>query len=534
MSYPLILQPLVIEDEEGTKDAYEGIFDSVATDFTDLPFAAPRPCFAFSYEEALKYLDSSKIFHVVILDLRLPEKPKLPARDDIELGTRLLDRFMERDRYPIPVLLVISGHIGSTEQNRMQDALREGFHYGRLLAKGDYALLEQEIRRACKEAFRYCAVGIHLRNAGADQYPVITPREDDLLRRSVLQQQGAIGLDLNWWSAKKAGVGSENPWSKVLMGRYLLDAGHGASRPRFFKLTPSADARAAIESARHVELKLNHIKITSTVTSKTTGLIVTEKVGALETRPKSLDEFMRTATPEGTYGIALQITGQVQQLGDLLPDSTFIKKFFWSAHDRELLEEQWKQFQVAEGEMHVAREADPIALFSELAANETKIRVNERSLVHGDLHVSNVALDVNPDGKAEAYIFDPGVVSRSLAGRDLAVLEVSAILHQKITLETATQICSVVYQSAGPIAEGAASSVNDPMGKNIVEFIRALREAAGEWNDFGVYSLMVFDFALIQLGGLAYGSSGNMNSDPRLVVHLLTAVADWCKKVFKP
>jgi hypothetical protein len=55
------------------------------------------------------------------------------------------------------------------------------------------------------------------------------------------------------------------------MGRYLLDDGGGASRPKFFKLLAGADSHGVIESARRIEQKLTHIKITSTVISKSTG-----------------------------------------------------------------------------------------------------------------------------------------------------------------------------------------------------------------------------------------------------------------------
>lgn len=114
MSFPLNLQPLVIEDDEGAKDAYRDIFDTLRGEYGDLPFCAAPPCFAFSYEEATACLESSKIFHVVILDLRLPKKPKLPPLDGVDLGLNLLTLCVDRDRYPIPALLVISGHIGST------------------------------------------------------------------------------------------------------------------------------------------------------------------------------------------------------------------------------------------------------------------------------------------------------------------------------------------------------------------------------------------------------------------------------------
>jgi CheY-like chemotaxis protein len=227
-----------------------------------------HPCFAFSHEQAVGHLESSKIFHVVILDLRLPAKQGLPALEDQDLGLDLLERCIDRDRYPIPALLVISGHIGGTNQLKIQDTLRDRFCYGRLLAKGD-AFLEGHIRNGCKEALRYCSVGIHLRDSGAELYPTLSPRDEDLLRRSVLQQSGGIGADLNWWSAKRSpegGAGAAgNPWTKVLTGRYLLDDGGGASRPKFFKLLAASDSHSVIESARRIEQKLTHIKITSTV-----------------------------------------------------------------------------------------------------------------------------------------------------------------------------------------------------------------------------------------------------------------------------
>jgi hypothetical protein len=419
----------------------------------------------------------------------------------------------------------------------MQDRVREGFHYGRLFVKGDYSLLDQEIRKACKEALRYCSVGIHIRSAGEQEFPVITPREEDLLRRSVLQQQGAVGLDLNWWSAKKMHPGVEtdgiDSWTKVLMGRYLLDDGRGASRPLFFKLLPFSDARPSIESLRGVQHKLNHIKLTSTVTAKSTGLIVTEKVGSQDARPKSLEEFLRNGSPEQAYQVALQIASQIQQLGDLLPDSKVAKKFLWPAHDGALLTEQWERFEGAQLAEQLGLDAEPIALYTELVASDDRFRINERSLVHGDLHVSNVALDIKTDGNAEAYIFDPGVVTRSVAGRDLAVLEVSVILHERLRVETIAQICSVVYGSRDSLTADSPSLIADPMGRNVVEFIRGVREAATNWNNLEIYALVVFDSALIQFGSLAYGSSGNKVSEPRSALHLLIAVANWYKSLSK-
>jgi len=534
MSYPLAIQALVIEDEEGTKEAYKGIFETITEEVTGLPFSPVLPSFAFSYEEAAACLESSKIFHVVVLDLRLPEKPRMPTAE-VELGIKLLNQCIERDRYPIPSLLVISGHIASTEQVRLQDAVRQGFHYGRTLVKGDYSLLEGEIRQACNEALRYCSVGVHVRDAGQEQFPTISPREEDLLRRSALQQSGIIGLDLTWWSAKRLVAISKNrsdganPWTKVLMGRYLLDGGRGASRPKFFKLMDGFDAKSVIESARYVEQKLTHIKLSCHVTTKNFALIVTEKVGAQDATPSSLESIFIGSEPGRAREVALQIADQVKQLGDLLPESKPLKALLWPGHDIGLVSEQWNRFasQVRE---ELSFDADPISLLSELLASKEMQRITERSIVHGDLHMSNVALDLEPNG-THAYIFDAGVVKRNVAGRDIAVIEASVLLHQRIEHDIFVQICSILYGPPTSGTEDVPAKPVEGIANDIVEFIHALREAAKPWNDVEIYALMVFDFVLIQVGGLAFGSYGNRIVDQPSAAYLLAVVGEWYRRV---
>jgi hypothetical protein len=132
-----------------------------------------------------------------------------------------------------------------------------------------------------------------------------------------------------------------------------------------------------------------------------------------------------------------------------------------------------------------------------------------------------VALDRSVD-QAQAYIFDPGVVSRDVADRDLAVLEVSVLLHQRLDPNTLTQVCSAVYETA--TLNDSAATVTSPVGKSVVEFVLALRKAAESVNDLDISALMVFDFALIQLGGLAIESSGNMIWDQRSAVQVLAFV----------
>jgi CheY-like chemotaxis protein len=539
MSYPLTIHALVVEDDERAKEAYKGIFESITAEVIGLPFSAALPSFAFSYEEAVACLDSSRIFHVVVLDLRLPEKPRMPPTEGVEIGIKLLHRCIERDRYPIPSLLVISGHIGSTEQARLQDAVRQGFHYGRTLVKGSgYDLLEGEIQQACNEALRYCSVGVHVRDGGQEQFPTISPREEDLLRRSALQQSGVIGLDLNWWSAKrfddisKNGNDSTNSWTKVLMGRFLLDGGRGASRPKFFKLMDGFDARSVIDSARYVEQKLTHIKLACHIITKSRALIVTEKVGTLDARPSSLEAIFTGSEPGRAQKVALQIADQVQQLGDLLPESRPLKQLLWSGHDIDRVTEQWNRFALQARE-ECGCDADPISLLSELLASDEKQRITERSLVHGDLHMSNVAVDIEPTG-ARAYIFDPGVVKRNVAGRDIAVIEVSILLHQRIEHEVFVQICSILYRSTTPGIEDVAGESIVGFAKEIVDFIQTLRKAATSWNDLEMYALMVFDFVLIQVGGLAFGSYGNRIVEQRSAAYLLAVVAEWYQRLRNP
>jgi len=383
------------------------------------------------------------------------------------------------------------------------------------------------------EAIRYCSVGIHLRDGGYEQYPTITPREEDLLRRSVLLQRGTVGLDLNWRSAKRfptAWLNSQdagfNTWTKVLMRRYLLQRGEEASRPKFFKLLPGSDADYVIESARQVEHKLSPIKLTSTVTSRSTALIVTEKIGAQEGRPESLEAFLGRASAEEASDVARQISEQVRQLGDLLPASRLLKTVLWPAHDRKVLSEQWNRLG-RDAQHQMASNTNPIDLYEELANSDDKRRLNEQSLVHGDLHISNVALDTD-HGKPVAYIFVPGVISRNVAGRDLAVLEVSVILHQNLSAETLSQVCSVLYPSCDAQASTmGADQVADLLGRNTVEFVRTLRKQSAESNDLTIYSLMVFDSALIQVGGLAFGQTGNRIQDERSAIYLLAVVARW-------
>jgi hypothetical protein len=133
----------------------------------------------------------------------------------------------------------------------------------------------------------------------------------------------------------------------------------------------------------------------------------------------------------------------------------------------------------------------------------------------------------------EAYIFDAGVIRRSTAGRDLAVLEVSILLHQQLAIETLIQVCSVIYDASTPLDENTFASVTNPLAQNVIEFVRGLRTGADPWNPPEIYALLVFDSALIQLGGLSFGTSGNRIADPRAAGAVGAFVARWYRSIRK-
>ena len=68
-----------------------------------------------------------------------------------------------------------------------------------------------EIENALAQALRYTDIGIHIRDAGKEWFPTLSPREEDLLRRCVLSQPSTLGVDIRWWSADRTEAGSDLP-----------------------------------------------------------------------------------------------------------------------------------------------------------------------------------------------------------------------------------------------------------------------------------------------------------------------------------
>ncbi len=498
MSYPRLIQPLVIEDDVISKTSYDDLFARLRKVH---PVAHPR--YAFSYEEAQLALEGSEIFHLVVLDLCLPERPGMPPSGDISLGMDLLNVISGRTTYPVPVAVVVSGNLNRVK-SELTDALRDGFFYGKAANKGvdEEAVLEEAVLNAC----RYLDVGIHMRDVPGKLFPTVSPREEDLLRRCVLEQPKAVGLDLRWWSAE---ADNQGRWTKVLMGLFVHDDGAiGYSRPNFFKFSPAEDAQYVIPEAARLEHKLGHIKLIHSRISKPTSLLVTQKVGDGTDTPTPLADFL--TKPAGFVavhlpGIVGDIGRQLELLGPSVPDNIARRDLLWNAfHDRTKIEQAWERWGAC-----LSGGSGPLQVYDRLTQDQSRVTVSLRHFTHGDLNITNVALDETPSG-VHAYIFDASGIRRQVNVRDIAMLEVTALLHHArpyaVDLVRANES---LYAETVSVPDDLPLPQDD-LAANTAELIRNLRKRALEISSSLVYAVTLFDVALCQLEGLMY-ASGSLN-----------------------
>jgi CheY-like chemotaxis protein len=518
MSYPRVIQPLIIEDDSRMKGYYEAVLHKLET----AGIVAPAH-FAFSYEEGRRLLGENTIYHLVILDLRLPELPGQPESLTLDFGHSLLDQCINRNEYPIPVLLVISGHLDKTKQRELDAKVRMGVAYGRLLVKSPS--LEDDLQAAVQEVQRYCDIGIHIRDGGEVRYPTLSPRDEDLLRRSVLQQGGCIGLDLEWWAAEYI---RSTGWTKTLMGRFLLDRGIGPSRPTFFKIAFMEGAGIVVQEAHILQHKLSHIKVCNALRSGDHSLLVTQKVGESNERPISLADFLGRPPDQVQQAIPViveNIADQVAALGDLTPDQTLLCSLLWKHHDQERLRILWKQYCMSQD-----RAIDPTSVLNSLAANTRHVHLARQTCLHGDLNITNIALDDSATGP-RAYILDASGCQSGVNVRDLAMLEVTALLHQPIDGEpTLLQHCMTFYGDRVDVPDDPDVTQGSNRARSTLKLIAEIRKQALKRAKPSIYALMVFDCAMLQLGGLAW-PYGNKITHPPNAARLASLTASWLRRV---
>jgi CheY-like chemotaxis protein len=524
MSYPRQLQTLIVEDEQEPTENYRRLFE----EFAGKGLEVDPPVFVRSYEDAVKLLSANRIFHIAIVDLGLPQTAHESAQPGVEPGIDLVRRAATREEYPIPVLLVISGRLDKARISSLNESLRREFWHGELVNKG--VDQDEGVESAICRAHDYCNIGIHVHDAGCKLCPTLSPREEDLLRRCALGQPLCMGLDLEWWGdcqgcSSSSGTASTG-MTKVLMGQFLLKDGKESSRPSFFKFEPKEDAIRSHAAARIMEQKLGHVKVCGEIDSSRRSLLITQQVGRSSSRPIMLADLLANPSDAANSAIPQIICDIVDQLGSLgstNEDRFPVSSLLWRWHDIENVKSAWTRHGGDE-------QATAPRLLQLLRASKQEVWARRRTCTHGDLNSTNIALEAVANGY-RAYIFDPGGMQADTAGRDLAMLETTLLLHQRTPSgQGLLDECQALYESSAAIPGSPGGPVGEslsPIARNTLRLIREFRGHAVQMNDISVYALMVFDCAMVQLGGLTLQSRRNKIANPRDAVLLAQLTARW-------
>lgn len=112
------------------------------------------------------------------------------------------------------------------------------------------------------------------------------------------------------------------------------------------------------------------------------------------------------------------------------------------------------------------------------------------------------------------------------------MLETTLLLHQRSAPpgKSLVEECKAIYGNGVQIPEFVPTE-NLPLVQNSFRLIREIRHRVFEKNQMQAYALMVFDCAMVQLGGLAVQSRGNKITNPRDAVLLAELAASWLVSV---
>lgn len=530
MSYHRKIQILVVEDENDPIEGYKILFGSLAKKY---PLIAPT--YVRCFRDAREKIEGNTLFHVVILDLNLPLENKEDAADGIAPGEQLLEMLAKRDSYPVPVVLVVSGKLNLVRLAPLSDRLGKDFWHGKLVNKGmDQAA---DIEEGLAKAQEYCDIGIHVRDTSDDWYPTISPREEDMLRRSVKALTRCLGVDLAWWGAE-SGPSLSHPSpgagpTKVLMGHFLLDEGLGASIPTFFKFEPAENGPYVCRDVGILAQKLGHVKLFWTGSSRRRSLIITQSVTD-HGWPVSLNEYLHSHDPESVSAaipsIVSDVIGQLEKLGEATEDHVEVRRFLWKFLNRDDILKAWQGCDTApilgEGS------PNPIEVYDKVAASSRTIWAHGRACIHGDLNATNVAVDVVNQPHPIAYIFDAAGMQPDLEFRDLATLEVTTVLFNSDGVDQRLlNACRLFYSDSFLPQAPPADPGDDPVIKNVTAMIRAIRQRVLELGKESAYSMLVFDAVLRQLFGIGVQPSRNKIKNPLHVCSLASWTAGWIQKV---
>ena len=523
MSYPRKLHILIIEDEQDPIDEYQELLPALGETY---PYV--EPAVVRSFDDALDYINGPNVVHLVILDLNLPYETRQQPPDGIDPGQQLLALLAQREEYPVPAVLIVSARLQLARLTELQTRLEKEFWYGALVNKG-IPTLGNELSIGLQKAQEYCDVGIHVAGADKGWYPPLTPREEDLLRRCVLSQPGCLGVDLHWWSAESAPTFSRlaeyaGP-TKVLMGSFLLDDGMGASRPTFFKFEPSASAPATSRDAAILDQKLRHVQVKCSLPSHTRFLLVTQSV--TDGTPVPLNVYLSGAPAEVTPTLPAlvgDVLAQLDQLGMSTDGQTTVRQLLWEWHERNRIDEALQRFQPSSSAIG---DIDPLSLFDMLKTSDRLVWVGKRLCTHGDLNATNVAVDFRDGERPHAFVFDAAGVGANTDTRDLAMLEITSLLFNPDLVRSLQEGCLDLLYGQTFVPEGLEKLDVPPSVQNTIQFIVLLRREIEQQDKTAVYALMVFDIALMQLGGLAVQPSRNKITDPAFCSAVANVACEW-------
>jgi hypothetical protein len=525
MSYPRKLHTLIVEDDAVPLKAYEVLFNRLVKEDKD---GIATPSFAVSFSDAEKCLAGPNIYHVLILDMGLPPSNRLTAPDGVEHGLRLLELAAERDDYPIPVVLVISGRLGgSTDVPQIRRRIERSFFYGQFLNKGAEDK-DAQIVRGMEKAREYCDVGIHIKDSPEELSPTLSPREHDLLRRCMCRNK-SIGVDLEWWSAEDSGMRPDAPrWKKVLLGQFLLDGNMGRSNHVFFKFEPADDAPRVHSAAAVATHKFRHVKTVDSCSSNARSMLVTESVCAA--RPISIDQFLERDSAEVIPAIPQLVDDVVQQLEHLGTSTETpkpVNEILWPHFQDEMIRKAVERWMTND----LAKMANVEETYHALKANTTRVWIRTRHCNHGDLHAKNVAIDVGVT-PVRAFIFDTGAMSPAVNVRDLALLEVTLLLFPPPVDDTSlVQACESLYGDSVEPPKGLDVTTGTSQVRNTKAFIAEVRRKALGLCEAPVYALSIFDHALMELAGMAFQSTRNKIAVPSDAARLAAMSAAWLRRV---
>lgn len=516
MSYSRSLRVLLIEDCPEVVRAYEAALTSLGE---DEGFDIVAPTVAGGVTEAMEQLASNTPIHVVVLDLKLPERAGADAEEYTGSGLNLLDAIVARENYPVPVLLILTGQPNYIQNfSGLSDRLQRSLYCGLVVSKGLDS--SAHLRRALESAQRYVDFGVRICDEHERPWPPLTPREEDLIRRFGLKNPTYAGVDLQWWSAERKDNGEGRPsWSKVLTGRFWLREHAMETRPFFFKLEPRDHGEASYAASRVLEGALQHIQVLGQVSSDSRSLLVTAQATHSGNPPIALAQLLRRPAGE-TSGqlarVADDIADQLDQLGGASQEPRAPHEMFWRFHEAQLSKYDTVYFRFCSED-----DLCPSKLLARLKSSGETAWRKWRSCQHGDLHLGNVSIDEH-EGQARGFLIDAGSMEPGPAGKDLAALEIALVLHQTSSRDTVVEAVQGMYGRA-PSALSAA----DDLATNTVSLLQHIRRRALQATDESTYRLLLLDQALIQLGALAYGSFGNKIASPEDAVALYRSIGSW-------